>query len=307
MDWAPLNSTECFDTDGDGIGDNADSHPWLNNTGNGTFTMNYTMIGISYGHEIYWLSGQSECPCYAYYYTTTPDLVWTTGNRSPVISHENMPNVDYVLGLMGLTINNLSVSSYPMDLGTDTQSVEWDYNPNTGIEWRALSSNLSILYVDEKPIFSINASMMLYLDYFPMLSGGDPTMWGESSLSPITSLINNNDALIYQHLFNAFFVDFGENKINYSFTTQDAILTNDYVFTAQSPNITPWLSTIVSDSGENDYQVPAGLFDSVVSEVNVEQSPNQINLSKSVRPSESKMQVSSQRIKDEDNTYSNLD
>ena len=73
MDWAPLNSTECFDTDGDGIGDNADPHPWLNNTGNGTFTMNYTMIGISYGHEIYWLSGRSECPV-IYYYTTTPDL-----------------------------------------------------------------------------------------------------------------------------------------------------------------------------------------------------------------------------------------
>ena len=87
-----------------------------------------------------------------------------------------MPNVDSVLGLMGLTINNLSVSSYPMDLGTDTQTVEWDYNPNTGIEWRNLSSNLSILYVDDKPLFSINASMMLYLDYYPMIVGEDPTM-----------------------------------------------------------------------------------------------------------------------------------
>jgi len=303
MDWAPLNSTECFDTDGDGIGDNADPHPWLNNTGNGTFTMNYTMIGISYGHEIYWLSGRSECPCYAYYYTTTPDLVWTTGNRSPVISHENMPNVDSVLGLMGLTINNLSVSSYPMDLGTDTQTVEWDYNPNTGIEWRNLSSNLSILYVDDKPLFSINASMMLYLDYYPMIAGEDPTMWGESSFSPISSMLLENDALIYQQLFDAFFEDFGENNINYLFNTQDAIITNDYIFTSSTPDTSVWLDSIISNSGANE--VPGGLFDSVISEVNVEQSQNGITMSKTVKPSENKMVVLSERIKEDEDPYFN--
>ena len=303
MDWAPLNSTECFDTDGDGIGDNADPHPWLNNTGNGTFTMNYTMIGISYGHEIYWLSGRSECPCYAYYYTTTPDLVWTTGNRSPVISHENMPNVDSVLGLMGLTINNLSVSSYPMDLGTDTQTVEWDYNPNTGIEWRNLSSNLSILYVDDKPLFSINASMMLYLDYYPLIVGEDPTMWGESSFSPISSMLLENDALIYQQLFDAFFEDFGENNINYLFNTQDAIITNDYIFTSSTPDTSVWLDSIISNSEANE--VPGGLFDSVISEVNVEQTQSGITMSKTVKPSENKMVVLSERIKEDEDPYFN--
>ena len=303
MDWAPLNSTECFDTDGDGIGDNADLDPWLNNTGNGTFTMNYTMIGISYGHEIYWLSGSSECPCYAYYYTTTPDLVWTTGNRSPVTSHENMPNVDFVLGLMGLTINNLSISSYPMDLGTDTQTVEWDYDSNTGIEWRNLSSNLSILYVDDKPLFSINASMMLYLDYYPMMVGEDPTMWGESSFSPISSMLLENDALIYQQLFNAFFEDFGENNINYLFNTQDAIITNDYIFTSSTPDTSVWLDSIISNSGANE--VPGGLFDSVISEVNVEQSQNGITMSKTIKPSENKMIVLSERIKEDEDPYFN--
>ena len=300
MDWAPLNSSECFDTDGDGIGDNSDLEPWINNTSNGTFTMNYTMIGITAGHELYWLAGQQECPCYAYYYTTTPDLVWTTGNRSPVVSHENMPNVDFVLGLMGLTIDNLSVSSYPMNLGTDTQGVEWDYNSNTGLEWRNLSSNLSILYVDDKPLFSINAYMMLYLDYYPMMSGNPPTMWGESSFSPITSMLVANDALIYQQLFNAFFEDFGENNINYLFNTQDAIITNDFVFTISTPDTTAWLDSIISNSGGNGVQ--GGLFDSVVSETNVESSQNGITMSKSVIKSKN-LAIFSERNEKEESIY----
>jgi len=302
MDWAPLNSSECFDTDGDGIGDNADLEPWINNTANGTFTMNYTMIGINTGHELYWLANDPQCPCYAYYYTTTPDLVWTTGNRSPVVSHENMPNVDFVLGLMGLTIDNLSVSSYPMDLGTDTQGIEWDYNANTGLEWRNLSSNLSILYVDDKPLFSINAYMMLYLDYYPMLSGNPPSMWGDSSFSPISNMLAANDALIYQHLFNAFYEDFGENNINYLFNTQDAIITNDFVFTINTPNTTPWLDSLILNSNS---EVPGGLFDSVVSEVNVEQSQNGITMSKTIQTSENKMAVLSERIKEDEDPYFN--
>ena len=214
-----------------------------------------------------------------------------------------MPNVDSVLGLMGLTINNLSVSSYPMDLGTDTQTVEWDYNPNTGIEWRNLSSNLSILYVDDKPLFSINASMMLYLDYYPMIAGEDPTMWGESSFSPISSMLLENDALIYQQLFDAFFEDFGENNINYLFNTQDAIITNDYIFTSSTPDTSVWLDSIISNSEANE--VPGGLFDSVISEVNVEQSQNGITMSKTVKPSENKMVVLSERIKEDEDPYFN--
>ncbi|MAK04303.1 MAG: hypothetical protein CMA03_00250, partial [Euryarchaeota archaeon] len=219
-----------------------------------------------------------------------------------VVSHENMPNVDFVLGLMGLTIDNLSVSSYPMDLGTDTQGIEWDYNANTGLEWRNLSSNLSILYVDDKPLFSINAYMMLYLDYYPMLSGNPPSMWGESSFSPISNMLAANDALIYQHLFNAFYEDFGENNINYLFNTQDAIITNDFVFTINTPNTTPWLDSLILNSNS---EVPGGLFDSVVSEVNVEQSQNGITMSKTIQTSENKMAVLSERIKEDEDPYFN--
>ena len=224
-----------------------------------------------------------------------------------MVSHQNMPNVDFVLELMGLTIDNLSVSSYPMNLGTDTQTVEWDYDPNTGIEWRALSSNLSILYADDKPIFSINASMMLYLDYYPMLLGHEPTMWGESTYSPITSMVMESDSLIYKQLFNAFLIDFGENRINYSFTSQDAILTNDYLFSSQSPNITPWLDSIISSSVNTGNEVPGGLFDSVISEVNIEPNENIILISKTNQPSENKMEVLTHRIKDDEELYTNID
>ena len=279
IDWAPLIAAECFDTDGDGVGDNTDSEPWINNSGNGTFSMNYTMIGVASGHELYWLSQDPECPCYAYYYSTTPDMVWVDGIRSPVISQEYMPNVDVILALMGLTIDNLTVSTHPVNLGTDTQGIEWDYDSNTGVEWRQLSSNLSILYIDDKPLFSINASMMLYLDYSPMMLGNSVTMTGTSSFSPITSVLTANDALIYHQLFNAFFEDFGENYINYSFTSQDAIITNDYSFwDSADPTQTTWLSSLI----ENHGSIPGGLFDSVVSEVNVEPSQNGITMSNSV-------------------------
>ena len=282
MDWAPLNSTECFDTDGDGIGDYTDPSPWITNDGNATFSMNYTMIGVASGHELYWLSQEPECPCYAYYYTTTPDMVWVDGTRSSVISHEYMPNVDAILALMGLTIDDLTVSTHPADLGTDTQGIEWDYDPNTGVEWRQLSSNLSILYIDDKPLFSINASMMLYLDYYPMMFDNPATMTGNSSYSTITSMLTANDELIYHQLFDAFFEDFGENNINYSFTSQDAIITNDYSFwDSTDPTQTTWLSSLIGDQGS----IPGGLFESVVSEVNVEPSQNGITMSNSVNNS----------------------
>ena len=128
-------------------------------------------------------------------------------------------------------------------------------------------------------------------------------MWGESSFSPISSMLLENDALIYQQLFDAFFEDFGENNINYLFNTQDAIITNDYIFTSSTPDTSVWLDSIISNSGANE--VPGGLFDSVISEVNVEQSQNGITMSKTVKPSKNKMVVLSERIKEDEDPYFN--
>ena len=293
MDWAPLNSTECFDTDGDGIGDNSDPTPWISNGGNGTFTMNYTMIGIDTCHTLYWL-GQNYN---AYCYSTSPDMVWNDGPRAEVFSQEHMPNVDAVLALMGYTIDDLSVSTYPVNLGTDTENVEWGYDDSTYIEWRALSSNLSILYLDDQPLFSMNASLMLYLDYSDTISswGADPvTMWGNSSFSPITSMIPVNAPWIHHHLFSAYMEDFGGKNINYSFTSQDAIITTDYSFDNTDNNLTGWLTSLIANEGS----VLGGLFDSVVSEVNVEPSQNGITMSKSVNKS-TKFAIFSERDENE--------
>ena len=300
MDWAPLNSTECFDTDGDGIGDNGDPTPWISNGGNGTFTMNYTMIGIDTCHTLYWL-GQNYN---AYCYSTSPDMVWNDGPRAEVFSQEHMPNVDAVLALMGYTIDDLSVSTYPVNLGTDTENVEWGYDDSTYIEWRALSSNLSILYLDDQPLFSMNASLMLYLDYSDTISswGADPvTMWGNSSFSPITSMIPVNAPWIHHHLFSAYMEDFGGKNINYSFTSQDAIITTDYSFDNTDNNLTGWLTSLIANEGS----VLGGLFDSVVSEVNVEPSQNGITMSKTIQPTENKMAVLSERIKEDEDPYFN--
>ena len=337
MDWDPLDSSECFDTDGDGIGDNSDPSPWINNSGNGTFSMNYTMIGIDTCHTLYWL-GQNYN---AYCYSTSPDMVWNDGPRAEVFSQEHMPNVDAILALMGYTIDDLSVSTYPVNLGTDTENVEWGYDQVTKIEWRDLSSNLSILYLDDYtdsdndgytdwceavwgtdpnvpndfpsqgqtcdhglPLFSMNASLMLYLDYSDTISswGADPvTMWGNSSFSPITSMVPANAPWIYHQLFNAYMEDFGGKNINYSFTSQDAIITTDYSFDNTDNNLTGWLTSLVANEGG----VLGGLFDSIVSEVNVEPSQNGITMSKTIQTSENKMAVLSERIKEDEDPYFN--
>ena len=94
-------------------------------------------------------------------------------------------------------------------------------------------------------------------------------------------MLTANHPLIYHHLFNASFEDFGGNYINYSFTSQDAIITTDYNFDNTDNNLTGWLTSLVVTEGN----IVGGLFDSVVSEVNVESSQNGITMTNSVNNS----------------------
>ena len=104
-------------------------------------------------------------------------------------------------------------------------------------------------------------------------------------------------SVIFEHVF---FEDFGENNINYLFNTQDAIITNDFVFTISTPDTTAWLDSIISNSGGNGVQ--GGLFDSVVSETNVESSQNGITMSKSVIKSKN-LAIFSERNEKEESIY----
>ena len=278
IDAFPLDNSECFDTDGDGMGDNEDSEPWINNDGDGSFSMNYTMVGVKHGHQIYWLGSLGECPCYAYYHTTTPDQIWLDGARAPVIHHEEMPNVDATLAAIGLSLDNLSVSTSPVNLGNDTQTEDWDYDSNTKIEWRIYSTNFSTLYLDDIPIFAINETMTIYLNYTGLMEswGSLPvTMWGHSTFGELISLAPQNN-IIAEQLYNAYLEDFGNGAINYAFETGAAIIANDYVWgTEENPtpeNATQWLIDVI-----NGVETRAGLFETINSTTYTEPDMNGVS------------------------------
>ena len=278
IDAFPLDNSECFDTDGDGMGDNEDSEPWINNDGDGSFSMNYTMVGVKHGHQIYWLGSLGECPCYAYYHTTTPDQIWSDGARAPVIHHEEMPNVDATLAAIGLSLDNLSVSTSPVNLGNDTQTEDWDYDSNTKIEWRIYSTNFSTLYLDDIPIFAINETMTIYLNYTGLMEswGSLPvTMWGHSTFGELISLAPQNN-IIAEQLYNAYLEDFGNGAINYAFETGAAIIANDYVWgTEENPtpeNATQWLIDVI-----NGVETRAGLFETINSTTYTEPDMNGVS------------------------------
>ena len=278
IDAFPLNNSECFDTDGDGIGDNEDSEPWINNGGNGSFTMDYTMVGVKRGHQIYWLGSAGDCPCYAYYHTTTPDQVWSDGARASVSYHEQMPNVDATLAAIGLSLDNLSVSTSPVNLGNDTQTEDWDYDSNTKIEWRIYSRNFSTLYLDDIPIFAINESMTIYLNYTGLMEswGSLPvTMWGHSTYGELIGLVPQNN-IIAEQLYNAYVEDFGNGAINFEFETAASIIADDFVWgTELNPtpeNATGWLIQVISDE-----ETHAGLFGTINSTTYTEPDMNGVS------------------------------
>ena len=277
QDLFPFDSSEWFDSDGDGIGNNADSSPWLASNGNGSFDMNYSMVGYTRGHELFWLSFYNDCPCYAYYYTATPDSIWTDGNKSKVFSISDMPNVNATLSMLGMSLENLSVQSRPIHLGDDIRYEDWDYDSNTGIEWRILTGNLSVLYLDDDPIFAINVSLNMYLDYYPLLSGDPVTMWGNSDSG---ALIDMSTGLFTGLLYQAFLNDFGNGTINYSFTSQDVIISDEELYASNS--IPPAnATTLLSDLIASGVDVYVGTYNTIVSTVHVNQSQvggNSINI-----------------------------
>jgi len=261
LDWAPVNSSECFDTDGDGIGNAADPTPWLSSSGNGSFTMNYTIIGVGQVHHLSWVPGNM----YAYYYQVTPDHIWTNGSRSPVIELRDMPNVNATLAIFGMSMANLSVST-SQDLGNDTENEDWGWNSTSKIEWRIYDGNLSIFYVDDVALFAINVTLLMYLDYSDLLSSFSPiTMWGSSSAGTIIDMTNTGTNVIYLQLLAALRHDLGNASISYNFSSQDAILANTYSWDSNSlpTNATNWLSSVVTADGN----VPGGLFDTIISEI----------------------------------------
>ena len=262
MDWAPLNSSECFDTDGDGIGDEADATPWIPTNGTGTFTMEYTIIGLERGHELTWL--QPLVQAWAYVHQASPNFVWTDGPRSPVVAMQDMPNLNSTLRALGLTVANLSTTQN-QSLGADVEGVDWDYNSTTEIEWRVYSGDMCLFYVDDRPLFGINTTLLMYLDFSDAISswGQLPvTMWGASNFASIIDLTDASTPIGHRKILDAIRQDAANGSLSYNFTSQDAIIVNTYHWQsgALPANATSWLSDEVNASGGN---LRGGLYESI--------------------------------------------
>ena len=278
LDMFPNATGFWIDIDGDGTPHNGnDPHDWLNSSGIGAMILNYVMVGFVDGHESYWISDSPDCPCYAYYYTSTPDIIWTDGHGSSIESVSNLPNVERVLSAMGMGIENLSTTTETMNLGTDTEGVEWTYDNDTRIEWRNYSSTTSTMYLDDFPIFHVNTSLEMYLDYTNLMlsMGQNPVeLWGESSVSPIYQFGEESYNLMTKTLYQAFVYDLGENGLNYSFESQNSIIQNTYTWDANGPaNKTTLLESILQ---QTDPPMHAGLYDSITTNL-TEQQPEEEN------------------------------
>ena len=269
LDMFPNLTGEWLDIDGDGFPDsngNGD-YAWLNASETGSMTIAYLMVGVATGHESYWISSSPNCPCYAYYYLASPDVIWTDGDRSSVSNLSNMPNVELVLSAMGMSVDNLTTSTDLMSLGNDTEGEEWTYDDTTYIEWRNYSPTTNTLFLDDTPIFYVNTSLEIYLDWSRLMAtaGLDPVeISGGSSDSEIYQFDASTYDLMTQALYAAFVNDLGQNGLNYTFVSHDVIFQNEYNYTSAPNNATDVLIGIGEDVG---YPFWAGVYETITANV----------------------------------------
>ena len=119
-----------------------------------------------------------------------------------------------------------------MDLGTDTEGVEWSYDENTKIETRYYSGGMFIILLDDVPILETSVGFTEYLNYSEYFSGTNPnpqvTMNGTSDIAQVVNLCDggNCDA-IQARMAGAFCEDFN-GSISFTFISQEAIVQTEY-------------------------------------------------------------------------------
>ena len=180
------------------------------------------------GHEIDWLPGGHR----AYRFLASQDQVFDWGSALTINNFMNALNVETTLSDLGMNESNLTISMTTMDLGTDTEGVEWSYDDNTKIETRHYSGGMFIILLDDVPILETSVAFTEYLNYSEYFSGTtlDPqvTMNGTSNIAQVVNLCAEGNCDDNQsRMAGAFCEDFN-GLISFTFISQEAIVQTDY-------------------------------------------------------------------------------
>ena len=235
------NATDIWN----GVDDDCDNvvDPFMARVSNASFDLNWETIGwviknksAGYeGHTLYWLGNTY----FAYRFLASPDMVFTNGTACSIANMTNSPNIAATLATLGLTSANISISMTKMDLGTDTENVEWSYDPNTYIETRYYDGGKFIFKLDGNEFLNVTIGFTEYLNYSQYFTGvpnPNVTMNGHSDIGQIvngvanTHPINNPNGtydLNLWRLAEAFVIDYN-GTIDFTFGSQDAIIQQHY-------------------------------------------------------------------------------
>ena len=180
------------------------------------------------GHEIDWLPGGHR----AYRFLASQDQVFDWGSASAINNFMNASNVETTLSDLGMDESNLTISMTTMDLGTDTEGLEWSYDDSTKIETRHYSGGMFIILLDGVPILESSVGFTEYLNYSEYFSGttANPqvTMNGTSDVAQVVNLCDGGNCDANQsRMAGAFCEDFN-GLISFTFISQEAIVQTEY-------------------------------------------------------------------------------
>jgi len=225
------NATDIWngiDDDCDGVID-----PFMDRSGNASFDLYWESLGwviknksSAYeGHTLYWLGNTY----FAYRFLASPDVVFANGTPCTIGNIGHSPNIVATLTTLGLSSDNISLSMTTMDLGTDTEEVEWSYDSNTSIETRYYDGGTFIFKLDGQEFMNLSIGFTEYLNYSQYYSGEinpNVTMTGYSDVGQMVNGIENTSSDLWR-IAEAFVIDFN-GTIDFTFGSQDAIIQQHY-------------------------------------------------------------------------------
>ncbi|RZD39512.1 MAG: hypothetical protein CXT71_03995 [Methanobacteriota archaeon] len=250
------NATDIWN----GVDDDCDNviDPMMNSNANATFNIEWNTVGwvidnytADYeGHDLYWLGGGY----FAYRFLASPDVVFVNGDRLAINNMADMPNLAATLATLGLDASNITISMSMMDLGTDTENVEWAYDSNTYIEYRYYSGGEFTLFLDDEPFASVEMGIHEYLDYSSFYNASmasNVSINGTSELGQINLLTDNNSSGALNRIADSFSHDLN-GTTQFSFESQDAIIQEDHgIFgnSSTSGDLTQFIQNFLSCNG----------------------------------------------------------
>lgn len=138
---------------------------------------------------------------------------------------DGFTNFVTALGANGFTINDFTVRFGLMDLGTDTQGVEWDYNVGSTVETRSYNSGSFIFRLNgQDMVGGVMPRLQLNLTYNNLGTPFDDQISGFTDVGIPTDMSGGSSPQV-QAVAAAFLADVGSNGVQLNFDSfQPAVL-----------------------------------------------------------------------------------